>query len=145
MDEYFDIDPCGNDPTSTQQVTCEANGVPGGAYVQADDGFPVFMAATADLEPETGHSFGGGLIYTPVWARGLSASVDYFQVELSDYIWPGVAARSAVRVRGTWHRERCETIRRLSGRQDLAVDDLYRQLRGAGQSVASTLRSIGRQ
>ena len=39
-----------------------------------------------ELEPETGHTLGAGLIYTPVWAKGLSASVDYFQVNQSNYI-----------------------------------------------------------
>ena len=28
------FDPCGNDPTPTQQANCAANGVPDGAYVQ---------------------------------------------------------------------------------------------------------------
>ena len=39
-----------------------------------------------ELEPETGHTLGAGLIYTPVWAKGLSASVDYFQANHSNHI-----------------------------------------------------------
>ena len=45
-EDYFDVDPCGNDPTPTQQANCAANGVPGGAYVQGDDLIPCSMAAT---------------------------------------------------------------------------------------------------
>jgi outer membrane receptor protein involved in Fe transport len=61
-----------------------ANGVPGGAYVQ-DVGGPV-VRRNPRLEPETGYTLGAGLIYTPVWAKGLSASVDYFQENHTNYI-----------------------------------------------------------
>ena len=50
-------------------------------------GLVVVYGGNPELEPETGHTLGAGLIYTPVWAKGLSASVDYFQVELVDHIW----------------------------------------------------------
>jgi iron complex outermembrane receptor protein len=84
--EWFEFDPCGNDPTPTQQANCAANGVPGGAYIQDDSGFIVLFGGNPRLEPESGHTLGAGLIYTPVWAEGLSASVDYFQVNQSNYI-----------------------------------------------------------
>jgi outer membrane cobalamin receptor len=86
LTEWDDFDPCGNDPTPEQQANCAANGVPGGAYVQDDRGFMLAFGGNPDLEPETGHSFGAGLIYTPLWASGLSASVDYFQQNLTNYI-----------------------------------------------------------
>ena len=101
--EEFDVDPCGNDPTPTQRANCAADGVPGGAYVQERSGFVALYGGNPELEPETGHSFGAGLIYTPVWAKGLSASIDYFQVELTDYICSRVSRRGAVRVRGARH------------------------------------------
>ncbi len=85
-DGYLDSDPCGNDPTPTQQANCAANGVPGGAYVQDDRGFIVVFGGNPRLEPETGHSFGAGLIYTPLWGEGLSASVDYFQENHTNHI-----------------------------------------------------------
>ncbi len=84
-DEWH-FDPCGNDPTPTQRANCAANGVPGGAYVQDDGGLLVLLGGNPGLEPETGHTFGTGLIYTPVWAKGLSASVDYFQANPTNYI-----------------------------------------------------------
>jgi len=86
FDQWLDFDPCGNDPTPTQQANCAANGVPGGAYVQDDTGFRVLFGGNPGLEPETGHTLGAGLIYTPVWAEGLSASVDYFQERHTNYI-----------------------------------------------------------
>jgi outer membrane receptor protein involved in Fe transport len=84
--EEFLPEPCGNDPTPEQQANCAANGVPGGAYVQDDRVFVADYRGNPDLEPETGHTLGVGLIYAPVWARGLSASVDYFQANLSNHI-----------------------------------------------------------
>ncbi|HEY0685748.1 MAG TPA: TonB-dependent receptor [Steroidobacter sp.] len=80
------FDPCGNEPTPTQQVNCAANGVPGGTYVQADENFGVVREGNPDLQPETGHSLGAGIVYTPTWAPGLSASVDFFNIELSGFI-----------------------------------------------------------
>jgi iron complex outermembrane recepter protein len=86
VDEWLDFDPCGNNPTPTQQINCAADGVPGGAYVQDGGDFIVLLGGNPELEPETGHTLGVGLIYTPVWAKGLSASVDYFQANQSNYI-----------------------------------------------------------
>jgi outer membrane receptor protein involved in Fe transport len=86
FDGWFDPDPCGNDPTSTQRVNCEADGVPDGAYVQDERGFIVAFGGNPELEPETGHTFGAGLIYTPTWATGFSASADYFLENHTHYI-----------------------------------------------------------
>jgi outer membrane receptor protein involved in Fe transport len=84
--EQLAFDPCGNDPTPAQQANCAADGVPGGAYVQDDWAAVAVFGGNPELEPETGHTLGAGLIYTPVWARGLSASVDYFQLNHSNQI-----------------------------------------------------------
>ena len=103
--KQFALDPCGNDPTPTQRANCAANGVPGGAYVQDGLGvIRVLYGGNPELEPETGHTLGAGLIYTPVWAKGLSASVDYFQVEPLQLHLSRVSRRDAVRVRGARHR-----------------------------------------
>ena len=85
------FDPCGNDPTPTQQVNCAADGVPGGAYVQSGEPFAVVHGGNPDLQPETGHSVGAGLVYSPAWAPGLSVSLDYFEIKLTGFIGtPGV-------------------------------------------------------
>jgi outer membrane receptor protein involved in Fe transport len=84
--EEFHFDPCGNDPTPAQRANCAADGVPGGAYVQDGWGLMADYGGNPELEPETGHTLGAGLIYTPAWAQGLSASVDYFQANLSGLI-----------------------------------------------------------
>jgi iron complex outermembrane receptor protein len=84
--EQFPLDPCGNDPTPTQQANCAANGVPGGAYVQDGWGLMADYGGNPELAPETGHTLGAGLVYAPVWAPGFSASVDYFQANHSNLI-----------------------------------------------------------
>jgi outer membrane receptor protein involved in Fe transport len=110
---YWDVDPCGNHPNATQQVNCAANGVPGGAYVQGDEVFPLSHGGNPDLEPETGHSFGAGLIYTPAWAKGLSASIDFFQVELTDYITQAYPHEVLFQCAEHGTSELCDDIRRF--------------------------------
>lgn len=109
--EEFPFDPCGNDPTPTQRTNCAANGVPGGAYVQDGWGLMAHYGGNPELEPETGHTLGGGLIYTPVWAQGLSASVDYFQVNLSNHI--SVPTAGALLFQCAQHGTLCEAIGRF--------------------------------
>jgi iron complex outermembrane receptor protein len=84
--EKFPFDPCGNDPTPTQQANCAANGVPGGAYIQDGWGLIADHGGNSELQPETGHTLGAGLIFTPAGAQGVSVSVDYFQANLSNLI-----------------------------------------------------------
>ena len=109
--EQFDLDPCGNDPSPTQQVHCAADGVPGGAYVQDGWGFIAVYGGNPALQPETGHTLGAGLIYTPVWAQGLSASVDYFQLSQSNYI--SVASPGDVLFECAERGSTCKAISRL--------------------------------
>jgi outer membrane receptor protein involved in Fe transport len=113
LEGWFDIDPCGNGPTAGQRAHCAANGVPGGAYVQGAEGFVVISGGNPDLEPETGHSFGTGLIYAPGWAEGLSASIDYFQVELSGYIWQDFPDPVLRICADSGLRDACDEIRRF--------------------------------
>ena len=110
---YWDFDPCGNDPTPTQQANCAANGVPGGAYVQGGESFAAPTGGNPELEPETGKSFGVGLVYTPVWAKGFSASADYFQVELNDTIWQAYPFQPLFECAERGLAKACKDIRRF--------------------------------
>ena len=67
-----------------------------------------------DLEPETGHSFGAGLIYTPAWGNGLSTSIDFFQVELTDYITQAYPHEVLFECAEHGTRELCDDIRRYA-------------------------------
>jgi len=110
---WWEFDPCGHDPTATQQANCAANGVPGGAYVQSGELFTVLAGGNPELGPESGDSFGIGAIYTPTWTDGLSASIDYFQVELSDYIWQAYPDLVLLECAERGLAQACEAIRRF--------------------------------
>jgi iron complex outermembrane recepter protein len=85
-EQYFALDPCGNDPTETQRAHCEAHGVPSGAYVQGTEAFVVRAGGNQKLEPETGLSLGAGVQYTPQWMEDVSISIDFFHLEITNLI-----------------------------------------------------------
>ena len=67
-------------------MNCEANGVPGGSYVQsAGDIHLVSAGGNPALEPEQGHSFNVGVEWEPVRERW-NLRADYFQTRLDDFI-----------------------------------------------------------
>ncbi|MDJ0710631.1 MAG: TonB-dependent receptor [Woeseiaceae bacterium] len=82
-------DPCRNYGTSGTDATTVAN-------CQADGLAPDFNLATfqattleggnPDLQPETSESLTVGLVLTPSFVDGLSVSIDYFDVEITDAV-----------------------------------------------------------
>jgi outer membrane receptor protein involved in Fe transport len=110
---WWDFDPCGHDPTPAQQSNCAANGVPGGAYVQGSETFTALAGGNLELGPERGDSFGFGAIYAPAWIDGLSASIDYFQVELRDHIWQAYIDQVLFECAERGLAQVCEAIRRF--------------------------------
>jgi outer membrane receptor protein involved in Fe transport len=81
------FDPCGNGPTTAQQVDCAANGVPGGAYQEDPlDEWDNLTGGNSKLAPERGTSFDAGIEFQPVsWPR-VKVSVDFFNVDLHGFI-----------------------------------------------------------
>jgi outer membrane receptor protein involved in Fe transport len=127
--EWYDLDPCGNDPTPAQQYNCALNGVPDGAYVQ-DHGFALVYGGNPKLKPETGYTLGAGLTYAPGWAQGLSASVDYFQVKYASSI--GIATPGELLFECAEHDSRlCKTITRF---RDGRVSQLVATYHNLGSS-----------
>ena len=125
--EQLAFDPCGNEPTPTQQANCAANGVPDGVYVQDDWGITRVFGGNPGLKPETGHSLGAGLVYSPVWAKGLSASVDYFQLKYTNQI--SVASPDDVLFQCAEHGSSpCEAITRLPNGRVMQLASRYRNL-----------------
>ncbi|HEV8332681.1 MAG TPA: TonB-dependent receptor [Steroidobacteraceae bacterium] len=122
------LDPCGNEPTPTQQVNCAANGVPGGAYVQEDEKFAIVLGGNPDLQPETGHSVGAGIVYTPAWAPGLSASVDFFDIELSGFIGRPDVDTVLFECAERGSAEVCSAIRRFPDGRPAVVSTVERNL-----------------
>ena len=80
------FDPCGNEPTPTQQEHCAAHGVPGGAYVQGEDVFALVSGGNPQLQPEEGESIGIGLTYSLPQLSSLSLHIDYNETRLTDVV-----------------------------------------------------------
>ena len=124
--EQFGLDPCGNDPEPHQRANCAANGVPGGAYVQDGWGAIEVSGGNPELEPETGHTLGAGLVYTPLWAEGLSASVDYFQANRSNHISVSYAEEIMFECAERGASSMCDAITRLPDGYVIQVENYYR-------------------
>jgi len=113
VEPEFALDPCGNNPTPHQQVNCAADGVPGGAYVQSDAQLGVIRGGNPALGPETGKTYGMGVIYTPAWARGLTASLDFYAIELERVVGSDDLETVLVDCAQRGTAESCDAIRRF--------------------------------
>lgn len=87
------VDPCSADGAflGASAETCVLTGVPSGAVGSSDlnigaGNVAVNLFANPDLEAETGDTYSVGFVWTPYDLEGFSASVDYFQIKISDYI-----------------------------------------------------------
>ena len=127
--EQYDNDPCGNDPTPSQRANCAAHGVPGGAYVQDGWGLVAAYGGNPELEPETGYTLGTGLVYTPAWAKGFSASVDYFQAKRVNYVF--ALSAGDVLFQCAEHGRLCDVIDRTP---DGHVNRVASNLHNSGES-----------
>ncbi|EKE68748.1 TonB-dependent receptor plug domain-containing protein [Gallaecimonas xiamenensis] len=83
-------DPCTNfnqaDPSSTRYQTCqsELGGAPN--YVQPDDQIENVWTADTDLKPEQAETLTLGAVWSPSFVNGLSATVDYYEIKVTDAI-----------------------------------------------------------
>jgi iron complex outermembrane receptor protein len=88
-------DPCSNDSTAAQnfnnnttvRANCIAAGVPaGGTYAQANPQISVIVGGNQDLEPETSKSLVIGGVWSPSFARGLSAELNWYKIKIKGAI-----------------------------------------------------------
>ena len=105
LDLFFDADPCSAAPIFYNQIgylgggwlvgspeDCVASGVPEASlYSPALDitnssGVPVYLGGSPDLNEESAETFTAGVVWTPYDFEGFSASIDFFSIEVSDYI-----------------------------------------------------------
>ena len=127
-------DPCGN-PTPAQRAHCAANGVPGGAYVQDPAAeWGLLYGGNPQLAPERGTSFDVGVDLRPRRMAGLRASVDYFRVELNEFIEAPSANDILLECANRGTPDICALIHRNSDGSLQQVDALQRNL---GRTVAS--------
>ena len=105
LNPFFDADPCSAAPIFYNQMgvggggwlvgtpeDCIASGVPESAlYSPALDisnspGIPVYLGGSPDLDEESAETFTLGVVWTPYDFDGFSASLDFFSIEVTDYI-----------------------------------------------------------
>ncbi|PCI34570.1 MAG: TonB-dependent receptor [Alphaproteobacteria bacterium] len=83
------IDPCSGwntlDTNSNIYKNCQAIGVPNG-YVQLGNTILTDRGGNEDLQPEDARSFSVGAVWQPEFAEGLSVTVDYFDIKITDAI-----------------------------------------------------------
>jgi len=78
------IDPCEN-ATGTIAANCLADGVPAD-FVQDGTTILTSVGGNPKLAPETADTTTLGLVWQPEFIEGFSATVDYFDIEISDAI-----------------------------------------------------------
>lgn len=82
-------DPCSNwsvlPSSSNVYQNCQASGVPVG-YVQPSNAVQTTTGGNINLMPEDADTFSAGLVWTPAFATGLTATVDYYKIEIENAI-----------------------------------------------------------
>ena len=105
LDPQWDADPCSADAIFYNQVgyfgggypvgspdECMAQGVPESALysdalnIRNNPPVPVYYGGSTDLDAETAKTFTFGVVWTPYDFDGFSASIDFFSIEVEDYI-----------------------------------------------------------
>ena len=105
LSPQWDADPCSADAILYNQIgylgggwpvgtpeECMAQGVPESALysealnIRNNPPIPVYYGGSTELDAETAETFTIGFVWTPYAFEGFSASVDYFSIEVEDYI-----------------------------------------------------------
>lgn len=55
-------------------------------YVQQSPNVPATVGGNPDLEPETSENISLGLVWTPAWLEGASATIDWYSIDIDDTI-----------------------------------------------------------
>ena len=123
----FDIDgdPCGPVTTGVIQATlaqCLATGVTAGQYRSAGLTSPAgqyqFLGGgNQNLDPETADTYTYGVVFTPGFLPGLSLSLDYYHIEVTDLISTVGASNTLDACYGSNDPVACAKIHRSAGGQ----------------------------
>lgn len=87
----FIVDPCSASANPSGQVAalCVAQGVPAsalGSYQQNGAALEARLVSNPNLDPEKSDTLTLGMVYTPSQIPGLSLTLDYYDIEISDAI-----------------------------------------------------------
>ncbi len=142
----MDGDPCGeaiqtgNGTKLASEAECTATGVPIGSFGSSTLDSPAGQyqfnqGGNTNLKPETSDTFSYGFVFTPRFAPGLSASVDYFDIQVEDLISTFGSANTLDACYGFNDAAACSRIHRNAGNGALwigngNVDDLNTNIGG---------------
>lgn len=84
VDDPCDADRINNDPD--RAANCAALGIPPGFQANDNVSIDSETSGNPNLDPEESRSYTVGVIYEPSWADGLSITVDYYDIEITDAI-----------------------------------------------------------
>jgi outer membrane receptor protein involved in Fe transport len=90
--QLFDLDedPCSGTTPAATLAQCQRTGVTPGQYgfiVNNTAGqFNTLAGGNLDLDPEKADTFSYGIVFTPTFLDGLTASIDYFDIKLEDQV-----------------------------------------------------------
>jgi len=81
-------DPCSGAPITASQTGCLAQGLTVGQTVAPNpaDQYNGLIGGNPDLLPEKADTYTVGVVFTPTFLPGLNASVDYFNIKVTDAI-----------------------------------------------------------
>ncbi|KRC78435.1 TonB-dependent receptor [Sphingomonas sp. Root241] len=86
----FVTDPCSLDNlgegTATREANCRAAGVPAGYNFEYVQTLGFLSGGNPDLEAETSDSYTVGFVLQPRWIRGLSLTVDFYDITVNNTI-----------------------------------------------------------
>ena len=83
-------DPCSVNSNSYKTIAavrerCAAEGV-SSSFIQADPQFRAIVGGNPEVEPETSKSYTLGFVYSPEFIDGLGISVDWYKIEIENFI-----------------------------------------------------------
>tara|TARA_R110001592_G_scaffold2519_4_gene14759 strand:+ start:563 stop:3463 length:2901 start_codon:yes stop_codon:yes gene_type:complete len=76
------VDPCNTNPTPF----CIADGVPAAGFEPIGDQLSSTRGGNLDLQPEESDIFTAGIVYSPDFVDGLSMTIDYWDIEITNAI-----------------------------------------------------------
>ena len=83
-------DPCAGTAPTASAAACALTGVTAAQYgtidVSSAGQYNYLDGGNTGLKPETGNTTSLGIVYTPTYIKGLSVSVDYFDIKIDDRI-----------------------------------------------------------
>jgi iron complex outermembrane recepter protein len=84
------IDPCANNTDTTTQLNCLQDGAPGGGQGGNLQQPYDLWQGNPDLKPEKSKNITYGLVYSPNWLPDFNFSLDYYDIEIEDFITIGL-------------------------------------------------------